>query len=50
MDGIKDMIACDKMSAVLRLNKDRRTWRYIVVNINIDTALRNGKIYSDFSI
>ena len=40
MGGIKELIGCEKMSEVLKLAEDRSTWRFIVANINVDTALR----------
>ena len=40
MDGIKELIGCERMDEVLRLAEDRSAWRSIAANINIDTALR----------
>ena len=40
MHGIKDRIRCERICGVLRLAEDRSTWRSIVANINIDTALQ----------
>ena len=40
MDGIKEIIGCERMDGVLRLAEDRSAWRSIVANINEDTALR----------
>ena len=40
MDGIKEIIGCERMDGVLRLAEDRSAWRPIVANTNEDTALR----------
>ena len=40
MDGIKQLMGCERFSEVLRLAEDRSTWCCIVANINSDTALQ----------
>ena len=40
MDGIRQLIGCVMSDEVLRYAEDRRVWRSIVVNINLDRALR----------
>ena len=39
MDSIKELLGCGNMSEVLRLAEDRRVWRSIDANVNLDTAL-----------
>ena len=40
MDGIKEVIGCERMDEILRRAEDRSLWRSITANINLDTALR----------
>ena len=40
MDGIRELIGCGRTEEVLRYAEDRRAWRSIAANINLDTALR----------
>ena len=46
MDGIKEVIGCETVGEVLRRAEDRSVWRSIAANINLDTALRYGKVRS----
>ena len=40
MDEIVEVIGCSTAAEVVRLTEDRGMWHSIVVNVNIDTALR----------
>ena len=40
MDGIKEVVGCERAVDVLRLVEDRSVWRSIVANVNCDSALR----------
>ena len=40
MDGIGELIGCGRTEKVLRYAEDKRAWRSIAANINLDTALR----------
>ena len=40
MDGVKEVTGCGSIGEVIRAAEDRLRWRFIVANINIDTALR----------
>ena len=38
--GIVEVVGCETIVGVLKLDEDRRAWRSIVTNINVDIALR----------
>ena len=40
MDGINEVIECQRIGKVLQQAQGRSVWRSIAANINLDTALR----------
>ena len=44
MDGIEEVVGFETIVEMLPLGEQRRAWRSIVVKINVDTALQQGKL------
>jgi hypothetical protein len=40
MDDIKELLRYKDIGQLLRMTEDRESWRSIIANVNIDTALR----------